>query len=144
MFKQIIVAVDGSETSKHILDTLKNLNLKSNPQIIFTSVLPSPESQANLPLDKPLNLGDSFSQQKEEQLKSYQLQYSHSKIEIVRGDPAAEILRLANIYKADLIVIGSRGLKGIKRILENSVSSQVVADSPCSVFVVKTDLQTNN
>ncbi len=138
LFKKIIVAIDSSQTSDQVFGALENLNLNSNPEIIFTSVLPSSESQVQLPLDKPLNLADSFVQQKEEELKTYQVKYPHSKIEVTRGDPAEEILRLANIYKADLVVIGSRGLKGIERILENSVSSQVVADSPCSVFVVKT------
>jgi nucleotide-binding universal stress UspA family protein len=36
-------------------------------------------------------------------------------------------------------VIGSRGLTGLQRILEGSVSSQVVADAPCSVLVIKSD-----
>ena len=53
------------------------------------------------------------------------------------GDPSEEIIRLSHIYSADLIVIGSRGLKGINRILKGSVSSQVVADAVCSVLVVK-------
>jgi nucleotide-binding universal stress UspA family protein len=137
LFKRIIVAIDSSQTSDQVFDALENLNLNSNPEIIFTSVLPSSESQVNLPFDKPLNLADSFAQHKEEELKTYQVKYPYSKIEVTRGDPAEEILRLANIYQADLIIIGSRGLKGIERILENSVSSQVVADSPCSVFVVR-------
>jgi nucleotide-binding universal stress UspA family protein len=55
----------------------------------------------------------------------------------VTGDVAEEIVRLANIYKADLIVIGCRGLTGLKRILEGSVSSQVVGEAVCSVLVVK-------
>ena len=53
------------------------------------------------------------------------------------GDPAEEILRLANIYEADLIAIGCRGLTGLKRILEGSVSAEVVAEAPCSVLVVR-------
>lgn len=59
------------------------------------------------------------------------------KIEIVTGDPVEEILRLANIYGADLIVLGSRGLTGVERVVQGSVSGAVVADAPCSVFVVK-------
>jgi nucleotide-binding universal stress UspA family protein len=60
-----------------------------------------------------------------------------SEIELVTGDPAEEIIRLANIYKADLIVIGSRGLTGMNRIVQGSVSGQVVEEAHCSVFVVK-------
>jgi nucleotide-binding universal stress UspA family protein len=56
---------------------------------------------------------------------------------MVTGDPSEEIIRLANIYQADLIVIGSRGLTGMNRILQGSVSSQVVENAHCSVLVVK-------
>lgn len=138
LLKTVIVAIDCSETSNQILASLKDIKLNSKTQIIFTHVLSSPESNHNLPLDKPQNTSQSFYQQIEDQLNSYQSKYPNSKIEITRGDAAEEIIRLANIYHADLIVIGSRDLRGIKRILEDSVSSQVVADSPCSVLVVKT------
>jgi nucleotide-binding universal stress UspA family protein len=76
--------------------------------------------------------------QLEKQLQSYQAQLpGESALEIVTGDPAEEIIRLANIYNADLIVIGSRGLTGVKRIIQGSVSSQVVENAHCSVLVVK-------
>ncbi len=137
LLKTIIVAIDCSESSTQVLSALANLDLNSNPQIIFTSILPTPETNYDLPVDSPQNTGDSFYQEREENLRSYQVKYQRSKVEILRGDPAEEIIRLANIYHADLIVIGSRGLKGFKRILENSVSSQVVTDAACSVLVVK-------
>ena len=40
--------------------------------------------------------------------------------------------------KADLIVIGSRGLAGKTRSFLGSTASKVVTYSPCSVLVVKT------
>jgi nucleotide-binding universal stress UspA family protein len=137
LLKTVIVAVDCSKNSNQVVASLKQINLNSKSKIIFTYVFPSPQSNHNLPLDKPQNFSSSFYQQKEENLKIYQSQYSGSDISIVRGDTAEEIIRLANIHKADLIIIGSRGLKGIKRILEDSISSQLVADAPCSVLVVK-------
>jgi nucleotide-binding universal stress UspA family protein len=74
-----------------------------------------------------------------EQLTTYQAGLPcDSKLEIVAGDPAEEIIRLANIYSVELIVIGSRGLTGLDRIVRGSVSSQVVEDAPCSILVVKT------
>jgi nucleotide-binding universal stress UspA family protein len=74
----------------------------------------------------------------EKLLQNYQdTLIGQTQIEIVTGDPTEEIIRLANIHTTDLIVIGTRGLKGVNRIIEGSVSSQVVADAPCSVLVVK-------
>ena len=53
------------------------------------------------------------------------------------GDPAEVILRVANEQQADLIVVGSRGLTGIKRFLLGSVSNKVSHHAPCSVMIVR-------
>ncbi|HAA28122.1 MAG TPA: universal stress protein, partial [Cyanobacteria bacterium UBA8553] len=46
----------------------------------------------------------------EKQLQSYQAQLPcESELELVIGEPAVEIVRLAHIYQANLIVIGTRG-----------------------------------
>ena len=53
------------------------------------------------------------------------------------GHPAEVIIQVANQEKADLIVVGSRGLTGIKRYLLGSVSSKVSEHAPCSVMIVR-------
>jgi universal stress protein A len=56
------------------------------------------------------------------------------------GDPAAEILRVAQAIKADLIVMGTHGRTGLGRLLMGSVAEQVVRRAPCPVVTVKTPL----
>jgi nucleotide-binding universal stress UspA family protein len=46
-----------------------------------------------------------------------------------------KIVESAIEEKADLIVIGSRGLSGIKRVIEGSVAGEVLAQAPCPVLV---------
>jgi nucleotide-binding universal stress UspA family protein len=53
------------------------------------------------------------------------------------GDPADVIIDVANEQHADLIVVGSRGLTGIKRYLLGSVSTKVSHHAPCSVMIVR-------
>jgi nucleotide-binding universal stress UspA family protein len=53
------------------------------------------------------------------------------------GDPAEVIIEIANEQQADLIVVGSRGLTGIKRFLLGSVSNKVSHHAPCSVMIVR-------
>jgi nucleotide-binding universal stress UspA family protein len=53
------------------------------------------------------------------------------------GQPAEVIIDVANQEQADLIVVGSRGLTGIKRYLLGSVSSKVSEHAPCSVMIVR-------
>ena len=53
------------------------------------------------------------------------------------GNPAAEILRVAEEVKCDLIVIGSHGRTGLARILMGGVAEHVVRKATCPVLVVK-------
>jgi nucleotide-binding universal stress UspA family protein len=55
---------------------------------------------------------------------------------ILAGDPAGEILRLADELGADLIAAGSHGAGFIGRILLGSVSSKLVYGARCSVLIV--------
>ena len=54
-----------------------------------------------------------------------------------KGDPAEEILRVAERRRADLIVMGSKGLTGLDRYLLGSVSRKVARHASCSVLVVR-------
>jgi nucleotide-binding universal stress UspA family protein len=53
------------------------------------------------------------------------------------GQVALEILALAEELGADLIVMGSRGLGGVRRALMGSVSDSVVRHAHCPVLVVR-------
>lgn len=55
------------------------------------------------------------------------------------GIPGWEICEQANNWSADLIVVGSRGLKGMKEMFVGSVSNYVTHHAPCSVLLVRTD-----
>lgn len=97
-----------------------------------------PPTESEVAAERPHQPQESLYRDVEKQLQFYRSDLpSETEIEILMGDPAEEIIRLANIHQADLIVIGTRGLKGLKRVIRGSVSSQVFADAPCSVLVVK-------
>jgi len=62
----------------------------------------------------------------------------HSNVDhISTGHAADEILKAAIRFKANLIVMGSRGLTGIKQKLLGSVSTRVAHHARCSVLVVR-------
>jgi nucleotide-binding universal stress UspA family protein len=54
------------------------------------------------------------------------------------GYPATVILEEADQRKADLIVIGTRGLTGLKHLLLGSIAERVVQKAHCPVLTVKT------
>jgi nucleotide-binding universal stress UspA family protein len=53
------------------------------------------------------------------------------------GNPAVELVRIADEHSAGLIVVGSQGLSGIERFLLGSVSERVLRHAHCSVLIVK-------
>ena len=53
------------------------------------------------------------------------------------GHPADEIVAAAAGFAADLVVVGARGLGGMKRLLLGSVSERVLRDARCPVLIVK-------
>jgi nucleotide-binding universal stress UspA family protein len=53
------------------------------------------------------------------------------------GQPAAEIVALGEELEADLLVVGDRGLSGLRRILMGSVADSVVRYAHCPVLMVR-------
>jgi universal stress protein A len=53
------------------------------------------------------------------------------------GDPVTAILRTAAERDCDLIVIGSHGRHGLRRLFEGSIAEQVIRGATCPVLVVK-------
>jgi nucleotide-binding universal stress UspA family protein len=54
------------------------------------------------------------------------------------GDPADAILDVAEEQKADLIIVGNKGMTGAKRFLLGSVPNKVSHHAPCSVMIIRT------
>jgi len=133
----ILVALDCSDLCERVMETVQDLKLHSSTKVILSHVIIPPESNLELPADRPHPESPALLYI-EKQLQAFQAQLPvESDIEIVTGDPAEEIVRLANIHQADMIVLGCRGLTGLKRIVQGSVSSEVLEAANCSVLVVK-------
>ena len=52
------------------------------------------------------------------------------------GSPREAILQVADELRADLIVMGTHGRKGVSRVLLGSVAEKVVRTAPCPVLTV--------
>ena len=149
--KTIVVAVDVSPRAYRVVDALQTLNLDPEPTVVLSYVLPTDGTDEDVPVDIPNRARSS--EQKLIEAEKFLLELSQQmgevlaeavidlaiELEVVTGDPAEEIVRLAGIYDADTIVLGSRNLKGVNRVIQGSVSSQVVESASCSVYVVKSN-----
>jgi predicted phosphoribosyltransferase/nucleotide-binding universal stress UspA family protein len=56
---------------------------------------------------------------------------------LAEGEPAEEIVRLAEDQDCDLIVLGTHGRSGLRRLVLGSVAEQVLRQAPCPVLTVK-------
>ncbi len=151
LFSKLLVPIDGSEPSFHAARVAINIANKFNSEIIvlFVVVSPSKSEYANLTgLVTPKQIDMIIENAKEESKKWF------NRIEdiVKEKDPNiklstkviltgiavyGEIIHYAQEENIDLIVIGTRGRSGIKRLLLGSTASGVVTYANCPVLVTK-------
>ncbi|MGG3311060.1 universal stress protein [Paenibacillus sp. 2KB_20] len=142
MFDKIIVAIDKAEITNKLLEA--TIEIARNKQTQVTLVNVSQEYVSNGMTYVPENFLEEILNEMEK-ASLEQLQQAKSKLksaginpEIVhlKGDPAHEILNYARDTEQQLIIIGSRGLRGIKEMMLGSVSHKVSQLSSCPVLIV--------
>ncbi|QMV41139.1 universal stress protein [Cohnella cholangitidis] len=142
MFDKIMVTIDKAEITNKLLDA--TIEIARNKQTQVTLVNVSQEYVSNgttyVPekfLEEILNEMEKASLEQLQQAKS-KLKSAGINPETVhlKGDPAHEILKYAGDTEQQLIIIGSRGLSGIKEMMLGSVSHKVSQLSSCPVLIV--------
>lgn len=141
VLNKIVCAIDLSEQSRVIADYAVMLAKMSNASIIVVYVAPTLTQYTGFHI--PPNTIDSFVGEivagAEQTIKSFvntHFQGVNARGTVVVGYAAEEILSLAETEKADMIVMGTRGRKGLDRILFGSVAEKVVKSSACPVLTV--------
>lgn len=61
--------------------------------------------------------------------------------DVLEGEPAEAILEIAKDEAFDLIVMGNRGMSKMKRFFTGSVTQRVIAEAPCPVLAIHTDVK---
>ncbi len=141
--KNSLVAYDGSETSKRAIDTAADLiasdarihldivNVVSIPMLSddqassFAAILDLMKSDAEEVLADALN-----------QFEGRHQQNGVDTLLVLGTDVASEIAKLIEKNGYDMVVIGSRGLSGMKQYL-GSVSHKLLGATKAPVLVVK-------
>ena len=63
--------------------------------------------------------------------------YLTTKTKVLQGDPVKAICEYADVHDFNLIIVGSRDLPGVKKLVGGSVSQKIVREANCPVLVVK-------
>jgi len=147
--RKILVTIDGSENSKKAADYSISLSKKYNAQLIILYVLYSELGFAYsnlLGVTTPKAIEDALETQKKDvqkwfdeirsKLKNTNISVT-DKIIISVSSIVGEIIGFADKEKVDLIILGTRGRTGFKKLLLGSVAEGVVTHSSCPVMVVR-------
>jgi len=135
LFRRIVVGYDGSEHSRRALDAAVDPAKMHGAVVHVITVI----DIASLSSD-PAAVGivrEAANQISSEAFERLSRDNVDHNVYIRQGDPGDEIIKLAEEIKADLIIVGSRGLSKLKRIFLGSVSQKVVSRSRVPVLVVK-------
>jgi nucleotide-binding universal stress UspA family protein len=145
MNMKILLAIDHSEYSVEAIKEVAKRPWPAKTIVRVISVVePVPPPAAELWYDASGSLervqqemtkrAAELTQKASESLKRKGLKVESA---VREGDARSEIVDEARKWSADLIVLGSHGYTGMKRLLLGSVASSVVSHAPCSVEIVR-------
>jgi len=139
LFKKILVATDGSEKNKAAVEEAMRIGRICGSEVFAVYVMDqSPLESASV----DVVVGDTWAVIQQEAKATLDRTSAMAggvnlKTITLEGKPADGIIRFAKENEIDLIVIGTRGKRGIERLLLGSVAEQVIRSAPCKVLVVK-------
>ena len=151
MFSKILVGIDGSEYSRNAVNYALDLAVKDGSELFLLAIVPSKVHHGDSSGVFGMVSPSYFDEYKKEAEKWFEEIINHinketnidtttkvkSEVITTPFSTPASILNYAEERDVDLIVIGTRGNSGLKKMLLGSVASDVVTYSYCPVLVVK-------
>jgi nucleotide-binding universal stress UspA family protein len=138
---RILVALDGSEGADKAFNAAAELTRKFDAKLFAICVVELPST---LGIEKEFvrTLETALQRQARQLLSDYSAKAKTNygiEIEIIlaSGYPSRAIVDMAKSKDIDFIVIGTRGMSGIKSLILGSVSQDVVRGAKQPVLVVK-------
>ncbi len=131
---KIIAPIDSSDSAESTLSALVGTKWQAGTEIKLLSVKHQEHSKGSHSEDT-INI-ESVLTNKADELKK-RLQDCTISTEIAQGDPKTQIAEVAKHWPSDLIVMGTRGKKGLDAIFLGSVSQGVLLQAHCPVIIAK-------
>ncbi|WP_447962666.1 universal stress protein [Nitrospira sp. Ecomares 2.1] len=146
---KILLATDGSSVALNTVDMLGLLACKTPPKVTVAHVVGKPVylegwfGRKGKPAFK--QLAGQFLEKSHKEAASHLEELSQRvkdlgmKVDTVltKGDPAEEIVKIAERSKPRLIMVGSKGFKGGKPVPLGDVVRKIARHAPCSVFLIR-------
>ncbi len=145
MFKVIVVGTDGSERSGIAVEEALALAKLSKGRVHGVHVLRPLLTAATAQLDAAgVAVANEDRKEEARRIRADFLAVAArhrvpAELETSEGDPADALIKAAEAVEADLLVVGNRGMSGVRRFMVGSVPNRVSHHSPCSLLIVDTD-----
>jgi nucleotide-binding universal stress UspA family protein len=146
VFTRIVVGTDGSETAAEAFRQAVDLAKLAGAQLsIVSAYAPVSErkvkdQQRGAPADVQYEIGprEDVNLVLDTAAADARKEGIEVQTHALEGDPVEAILNVAEETKADLIVVGNKGMTGPRRFLLSSVPNNISHHAPCSVIIVRT------
>ncbi|MBX9878820.1 MAG: universal stress protein [Candidatus Obscuribacterales bacterium] len=142
---KVIVAIDDSPYSKHVVDTVVRRHWLPDTQFKVLTVIESlyigdeddvlKEQLINLRARRHEHMTELCAQIRDRLEEHIPTAKAH--FEVREGDPKVEIIEAAIDWSADQILVGAHGRNICPHFLLGSVSRTIAAHAPCSVEIVR-------
>jgi nucleotide-binding universal stress UspA family protein len=139
--KLILVPVDFSAHAERALDYACELASKVGATVRLVHAVATPPSGLQVALSEGILEGlvkehrEALDKLVAARQGSVTASFGAGTVEV--GDPRDAIVATAAAVKADLIVMGTHGRRGLSRVVMGSVAEDVVRHAPCPVLVVR-------
>lgn len=140
-YKNIIVAIDGSEASEKAFNKALKVTKINDARLILTHVVDSRTFATAEAYDR--TLAERADEYAKELLDRYVVIANKAGIDnLIRyvdyGSPKVKIAKdIAKKFEADLIICGATGMNAVERFLIGSVSESITRYATCDVLVVR-------
>lgn len=140
--KKILVPTDGSNNSKAALEKARELAELSGAEVTVLTVVKDLENHIYILENRAKTeiremLKEQGNKILEEGLEVFEGFKEKVETVFIQGDPAEEIIKMVKEGDYDLVVMGSRGLNAISRVMLGSVSNRVLNHVETSILIVK-------
>ena len=150
MFQRIVVGVNQASTAASAAERALELGQLTGGEVHLVCALGGAERGAPLsamvpgaalaggapPTDAP-GQGDARTHAENFLARLSRSSTARSRNHVLPGEPAEMILQVAEEVDADLIVVGSKGMHGARRVL-GSVPNTISHQADCSVLIIQT------
>ena len=154
MINKILIAVDRTQNNKLVFNTAVSLAKATGANLMLLHILS--QKEPDYPIAPTYTYYPIIEETSYETYQQEYAKYVQHGIEFLKnlteeataagvpteftqlaGNRGRLICELANNWSVDLIIVGSRGLKGLKEMFLGSVSNYVTHHAPCSVLIVR-------